>query len=257
MTKLIKKILIEGKVKAVTGLMIGGSNTAMAIGGPDKVVIRNPVTNQPYIPGSSLKGKMRSLMEVSYGYIGRTKMGKVENGPDNTPGRITSLLFGTANNEVDKQRPSRIIVRDGQLQNAEFLLKFNTDLPFTEAKTEVVIDRITSAAMPRTFERVPAGAEFNLSLVLNIFEDDKQEKELLEHTLRALLMVQDDYLGGSGSRGSGQVKFEIEKVTERPASFYHGDNQAEKDITKDAQIPDALKPGSKETAKVQLNPALN
>lgn len=237
MTQLSKKILIEGTVQAVTGLLIGGSNTAMAIGGPDKVVIRNPVSNQPYIPGSSLKGKMRSLLEISYGYIGNTRMGKVENGPDNTPGRITSLLFGTANNDTEKQRPSRIIVRDGDLLNPEKLT--NTDLPFTEAKTEVVIDRITSAAMPRTFERVPAGAEFRLDIVLNIFEGEK-EAELIEHTFRGLQMVQDDYLGGSGSRGSGQVKFRIEKVTERSSDFYHGQGE-EKDITGSSPIPDQLR----------------
>lgn len=102
-------------------------------------------------------------------------------------------------------------------------------MPFTEAKTEVVIDRITSAAMPRSFERVPAGAKFGLNIVINIFDEDPFKDQLQTLTLKALQLVQDDYLGGSGSRGSGQVKFKINKVTERQSSFYHGDGE-ENDI---------------------------
>jgi CRISPR-associated protein Csm3 len=237
MTQLIKKILIEGELEAVTGLLIGGSNNSMGIGGPDKVVIRNPVNNEPYVPGSSLKGKMRSLLEISYGFIKDVNMGKVKHGPEDDPTKITTLLFGTARSD-EHQRPSRILVRDGELLNASELA--NTDLPFTESKTEVVIDRITSMAMPRTFERVPAGARFKLNLVLNIFDEDKKEKELLEHVFKGLQLVQDDYLGGSGSRGSGQVKFRVAKVMERPAAFYQGSGE-EKDITADCNIPQDLK----------------
>ena len=221
--QLTKKILIKGEIKAVTGLLIGGSNTAMGIGGPDKMVIRNPVNNEPYIPGSSLKGKMRSLLEISYGNLGDAKMGQVYNGPSQDPDKVTTLLFGSAINGQGKerQRPSRIIVRDGYLTNGEILK--NTDLPFTESKTEVVIDRVTSAAMPRTFERVPAGATFKLDLVLNIMDDDPfGEDELRDQAFRALEMVQDDYLGGSGSRGSGQVEFTIQSVVERSKEYYQG-----------------------------------
>jgi CRISPR-associated protein Csm3 len=224
--KLIKKIIISGEIEAKTGLMIGGSNTAMGIGGPDRTVIRNPVTKQPYIPGSSLKGKMRSLLELSYGNIGSKKMGKVENGPSEDPTHASTNLFGSARTD-GLQRPSRIICRDGFLLNPDDLK--NTDLPFTEAKTEVVIDRITSAAMPRSFERVPAGAKFGLNIVINIFDEDPFKDQLKTLAFKALQLVQDDYLGGSGSRGSGQVKFKITKVTERPSSFYHGDGE-ENDI---------------------------
>ncbi|MEA5259536.1 type III-A CRISPR-associated RAMP protein Csm3 [Arcicella aquatica] len=217
--KLIKKIIITGEIHAKTGLMIGGSNTAMGIGGPDKTVIRNPITKQPYIPGSSLKGKMRSLLELSFGNIGSKKMGKVENGPSEDPTHKTTVLFGSARTD-GQQRPSRIICRDGFLLNPNELK--NTDLPFTEAKTEVVIDRITSAAMPRTFERVPAGAKFSLNIVINVFDDDPFRDELQTLTFKALQLVQDDYLGGSGSRGSGQVKIKIDRIIERTSEFYHG-----------------------------------
>jgi CRISPR-associated protein Csm3 len=240
MTKLTKKILIKGEVHALSGLLIGGSNSAMGIGGPDKVVIRNPISNEPYIPGSSLKGKMRSLLELSYGFISNVNMGRVTNGPDNNINNITALLFGTANNDVNRQRPSRIIVRDGSLLNADELI--NTELPFTETKTEVVIDRITSAAMPRTFERVPAGAKFKLDIVLNIFDIDNKEKDIIKHTFKALQLVQDDYLGGSGSRGSGNVKFFIKNVLERDSNYYQSGNlDTGKDITDSCDIPKELR----------------
>lgn len=237
--QLNKKILIKGEIEALSGLLIGGSNTAMGIGGPDKMVIRNPISNEPYIPGSTLKGKMRSLLELSYGYIKDVRMGNVKYGPSDDPNHITTLLFGSASTD-ENQRPSRILFRDGKLKNGEEFVG-KTDLPFTESKTEVVIDRITSAAMPRTFERVPAGARFELDIVLNIFEgDNKSESELLTHTLRGLQMLQDDYIGGSGSRGSGRVKFYIHSITERSVDYYHSGNpEAEK--KRNDEIPEDLR----------------
>lgn len=241
-TTLVKKIFIKGEVEALTGLLIGGSNTAMGIGGPDKTVIRNPISGQPYIPGSSLKGKMRSLLEISYGYLGSKPMSKdVIHVPSDDPTQITTVLFGSARGD-EYQRPSRIIFRDGKLLEADNKEVWDkTDLPFTESKTEVVIDRITSKAMPRTFERVPAGARFELDIVLNIFEgDNKSEAELLSHTLRGLQMLQDDYIGGSGSRGSGRVKFKITSITERSVGYYHTGN-AEAEHSRNDEIPEDLK----------------
>lgn len=240
--KLNKKIIIQGEIEALTGLLIGGSNTAMGIGGPDKTVIRNPFNNQPYIPGSSLKGKTRSLMELSYGYIMDVNMGKVKHGPSDDINHITALLFGTANSKrIERQRPSRILFSDGKLINGDEF-RDQTDLPYTESKTEVVIDRITAAAMPRTFERVPAGAKFELRIVLNIFEHDNfPETELLTHTFKGLLLLQDDYLGGSGSRGSGRVKFKITKVEERSSEYYHsGSEEDGNDITLTCNLPKDL-----------------
>ncbi len=233
--KLIKKLIISGETIALTGLKIGGTATAMAIGGVDSPVIRNPLNNKPYIPGSSLKGKMRSLIELRDGTIGNKKMGKVENGPSENPDTNAGKLFGTSSGN-EQQRPSRIMVFDGELLNDEkdFI---NTDLPYTESKTEVVIDRITSAAMPRTIERVPAGARFKLHIVLNIFEGDN-EKQLITDTISGLQLVQNDYLGGSGSRGSGQVKFSLHTIKERTAAFYKNDEE-EKDYN--IQLPNELK----------------
>jgi CRISPR-associated protein Csm3 len=235
--KLNKKIILEGKTIVKTGLHIGGSNNSMSIGGMDNAVIRNPVNNEPYIPGSSLKGKMRSLLELAYGYIANRNMGNVKWVGSDNPEHITTKLFGSAKGD-DSQRPSRIIVRDGALMNSEKLQK--TELLYTEGKTEVVIDRITSAAVPRQLERVPAGAEFSLNIVLNIIEEDGAdfEKELLDHVFKSLLMVQDDYLGGSGSRGSGQVAFVIKNAYIRPGAYYTG--SAEQICINDL-IPEELK----------------
>ncbi len=219
--QLKKKIFIKGRTKVLTGLHIGGSNNALSIGGLDNAVIRNPVDNKPYIPGSSLKGKMRSLLELAYGYIIEKPMGNVKFVGSNNLEHITVKLFGNAKGG-DDQRPSRVIVRDGMLTPEGEELLSNTEFFYTEGKTEVVIDRITSAAVPRQLERVPAGAEFALEIVLNIFEEDGvvEEEELITNLFKALELVQDDYLGGSGSRGSGQVKFLIKEVFERDAAFY-------------------------------------
>ena len=237
--KLIKKILIKGIITAETGLAIGGSYTAMGIGGVDKGVIRNPVTQQPYIPGSTLKGKMRSLLEMKYGWIGSTAMGQVKNGPSEDYAHNSTKLFGNAVKGDVTQRPSRIIVRDASFSKVQDGGKGvadyfkGTDLLYTEVKTEVVIDRITSKAMPRQLERVPAGAKFDFELVLNVFEEDN-EKQLIKDLFTALQLVQNDYIGGSGSRGSGQISFAIDEVIERGNDYFSAEGE-EKDIKPEYQ----------------------
>lgn len=196
--KLIKKIIYTGTITLKTGLHIGGTNAALNIGGPDKFVVRNPLNNIPYIPGSSLKGKMRSLVEIANG---ETNGGKPTNRADSKAG----ALFGVSG-DSDSSRPSRLIVRDAEL-DVDACDFSNTDLPYTESKTEVAIDRVTAIANPRTFERVPAGAKFKLNMVLNVFEGE-DENALKETLKQAIKLLEDDYLGGHGSRGYGQVKFD-------------------------------------------------
>lgn len=228
MAKLLKKIEITGVLTLETGLHIGGTNSSMSIGGIDKAVIRNPLNNQPYIPGSSFKGKMRSLLEISTGNIGGRSGGVVNNGPSpntsNNGKPLSADLFGNAVNEG--QKPSRLIVRDLSLINHEELLA-KTEIPYTEGKTEVVIDRITSAAMPRQNERVPAGAQFRLNLVVNIWEQDPNEDALLKMLFTCLQLLSDDYLGGHGSRGYGQVRVSIEKIVEKTSADYYNGTQTE------------------------------
>lgn len=203
--KLNKKIIVTGKLTLLTGLHIGGTNTAMGIGGPDSLVVRNPITNVPYIPGSSLKGKMRSLIEQRDGTIGR------DDRATSDPTTAAGALFGTIGKD-EQNHPSRLIVRDADMDMSNVDKLKNTDLPYTESKTEVTINRITSAAMPRTIERVPAGVSFNINMVINIFDTDDEDK--LTKTLKeAMNLLEDDYLGGNGSRGYGQVKFSEVKFT--------------------------------------------
>jgi len=219
MAQLIKKYIITGTIELLTGLHIGGTNSAMGIGGPDKMVIRNPLNNKPIIPGSSIKGKMRSLIELTNGEIGGPSGGKIKNGPSQDKNDWAVKLFGSADSKNDNQLPSRIIVRDANLITPDEKFS-NTDMPYTETKTEVVIDRITSAAMPRQIERVPASAEFGLNMVLNIFDHDNNEKELVELTKRAMGLLEDDYLGGNGSRGYGQIAFKDVKWTQKTKEDY-------------------------------------
>jgi CRISPR-associated protein Csm3 len=235
--RIVKKIFIKGKIIAETGLHIGGSDIGMAVGSTDNVIIRCALReNQPYIPGSSLKGKMRSLFEKSNDDPFEEQSDQIKNGPCQDPKSDSGMLFGVA---AEKEgTPSRVIVRDGYLENPEVLEKAKTDMPYSEIKTETVIDRITSAANPRQIERVPAGAEFGLKIILNVYKED-DEKKFLEMLFKSLTLVQDDYLGGYGSRGSGQVKFEIEKLLQKDRETYEKNEEAKP--YEDYKIPDQLK----------------
>lgn len=237
MGKVESKIFIKGKIIARTGLHIGGNSVGMSIGSTDNVVVRNPFSNQPYIPGSSLRGKMRSLMERVRGR--EAAQGACEGGffwdnqgaqPGRNPLSKTAQLFGiAASSEEQKkqQTPTRLTVRDAML-SAQSLKALenapNMDMPLTEVKTEVVIDRITAAAMPRQMERVPAGAEFEMELILTLMAGD-DETQFLNMVAEGLQLVMDDTLGGSGSRGYGQVQFIIKDVFKKTADDYINGNQ--------------------------------
>jgi len=241
--KLLKKILIEGSINAKTGLHIGGSSVGMSIGGADATVVRNPITNEPYIPGSSLKGKMRSLLEKVEGKFGPAVGEHVKYGPltefvkevngiskeDAERINLIVKIFGTMPEKIKDEQgkrldevPSRLIVRDCELtkESVEKLSSSkDTDMPYTEVKTEVVIDRITSAATPRQLERVPAGAVFNMRMILNVYDNDN-EKAMLDKIFEGLALVQNDYLGGKGTRGSGEVDIKIEKLMFKDKDAY-------------------------------------
>ncbi|RKZ34898.1 type III-A CRISPR-associated RAMP protein Csm3 [bacterium] len=226
-----KKVFIEGKIVAKTGLAIGGTDVGLEIGGTDKIVIRHPITKEPYVPGSSLRGKMRSLLERVHQGDNITKQGKAMVHickPDkvSSPCPICTVFGLPAEsaekfheNNPDMVFVTRLIVRDGACSEEWIKTATDTELPYTETKTEAVIDRITSEATPRTFERVPAGAEFALDLVLTLYEGD-DENEFINLIFQGLKLLQDDYLGGSGSRGYGKVKINIEQIYERTAEDY-------------------------------------
>lgn len=260
------KVFVSGSLTALTGLHIGGNSTEMSIGGADSIVVRDPLTNWPYIPGSSLRGKMRSLLERLRGEmtieLENSKTRQVffvkdlddpmrqgarlkSAGPSSALNADASRLFGIS---VDKQKgdrpedivPQRLVVRDGRLLNAAQLeAAKNTDMPLTEVKTEVAIDRITSKANPRQIERVPAGACFEFEFILNLYGDD-DETAYLNLLFQCMLLLQDDYLGGHGARGYGRVRFQVERITRKAAEDYRTNQPAQPlEIT----IPDNLQTG--------------
>ncbi|MCX7858372.1 MAG: type III-A CRISPR-associated RAMP protein Csm3 [Deltaproteobacteria bacterium] len=237
-TKLVAQLVIRGEIELLTGLRIGGTETGLSIGGVDNVVIRNATDGKPYIPGSSLKGKIRCLLEKVYcpGKLSEVANSRIftcdsletYNNPEKG---IIFHLFGTTNEEIkrlkkngntysiDVSLPTRLVVRDCSLTDdsaRKLEESLYVDLPYTQAKTEVVIDRITSAATPRKIERVPAGVKFNYEMVLNLYDPpDLNEKWLsaLLNTLKeGMDLLENDYLGGMGSRGYGQIKFATRKV---------------------------------------------
>lgn len=220
------RVILEGEIEALTGLHIGGSPGALAIGGVDLPVIRNPVDQRPYIPGSSLKGKMRSLWEKVKGVKQNRSIGKgvsihaCEAKPDYAKCPVCQI-YGTLG-QSDAAFPTRIVVRD-VLLNADSLAEAKTDLPFSEVKWEAAIDRVTSAATPRQIERVPAGARFDgMQIVFNIYAQDDLTRFM--DVLTALQLVEDDYLGGHGSRGSGRVAFRNLSVSSKSADRYSDPN---------------------------------
>lgn len=214
--RLRKIIRIRSVLLAKTGLRIGMSKDQMAIGDLDNPVIRNPLTDEPYIPGSSLKGKLRYLLEWSLGgdYILKAKDRHVYASPD--PKDPVARIFGLAPEndqkalEIARERgATRLLVRDAYLledSKRELERTAARGGLYTEIKQEVFIPRLGGNANPRTTERVPAGARFGVEMAYRIL-DDLDEEYFQNYLLRALELLEVDGLGGHISRGYGQVYF--------------------------------------------------
>lgn len=213
--KLVKIKEIKGKIKVVTGLHIGAGSDKIEIGGMDNPIIKDPHTGAPYIPGSSLKGKMRSLMEWRLNKVLRN------NGEPCKCGECDiCTVFGApaaekkedAKSKALKRGPTRIILRDAHL-TPEYQEKFDNGEQLIEEKWENALNRITAAATPRSIERVVPGVEFDFSLVFKVLirdngEGGKRDEELFENiVLPALAHLEHDYIGGGGSRGNGKIQF--------------------------------------------------
>jgi CRISPR-associated protein Csm3 len=271
---LLGKIVITSILKVETGLHIGGGGENLDIGGLDKPVIRDPLTKQPYLPGSSLKGKLRSILERllnrpvnrSGGGVGRYESDDLADGYTEISndrfiryeGARTcpiSRVFGSTGGnkcwvpealknsedldivdakatpkQIDnvphirikgRNSPARLIVRDCHLEekSAKKLKRVDTGLYMTEWKFENSIDRITAAANPRQFERVPAGSEFTFEMVYTV-EDVDQALADIKNLAIALAVLEDDALGGHGSRGYGKIRFEGFKIESRSVDYY-------------------------------------
>jgi CRISPR-associated protein Csm3 len=241
MKRLEKKIFIISKMELVTGLRIGDSKENVEIGGVDSPVVRRKDNYEPYIPGSSLKGKIRCLLELIMGDY-------AENCQNN--GSVVCKLFGASEDTKQTKRvknlikdaisediknklkielknyegqQSKIIVRDAFLtEESSKRLKASqyTDLPFTEVKWENIINREKGTAEhPRQIERIPAGAEFDVEFIINIYEGDDESK-LYTLFERGIELLEADYLGGSGTRGYGKVKFVDTNKTQKTRADY-------------------------------------
>ena len=210
------KIFLTGTIKALTGLHIGRNSEDLDIGGVDNPVIRDIITKEPYIPGSSLRGKMRALLDRNFNLPLRS-MGGIQIHGCQAPGAYKKCdvcqVFGVAPTGKLKGEtmPTRLIVRDIFLEkdSRKELEQAETDGLFTEVKWEVTIDRITAAANPRPNERVPAGAIFGpFQLIYGIYTQNTPNQTQIEKELQrfktvliGMELLEDDYLGGSGGRG--------------------------------------------------------
>ncbi len=229
--QLTGRIFLTFDIETKSGLHIGGSDEGIGIGGVDKTVIRDTVTNQPYIPGSSLRGKIRSLTEKYLNLEQNNSIGKnvsihsCEDAGEYNNCNVCQIYGVSGKDKFSK--PTRLIVRDVQMSDASVkqLRELRTDLPFTESKTEVAIDRVTSAASLRQMERVPANVTFGeAEMVYSLYDgsgcNSQTDLTRFKTVVTGLQLLEDDYLGGLGSRGSGKVELTNIKVKVKSQGNY-------------------------------------
>src|ERR1700678_3564581 len=235
--KLIGKLILEGEMRCETGLHVGAGKGSLEIGGSDNPVVKDAF-GRPYVPGSSLRGKIRSLLEQTSGlaipaelvYLSRRKGQEVRIHQSDRPDDEICLLFGRNPGRMERVEgeaiesksasPARLTVYDAPLEQESITaqMRENLDDEITEVKSENAIDRITSQANPRTLERVPAGARFKVRLVIDVLCEE--DKALPARVLEGLRLLEDDALGGGGARGGGRVSFKNLKLVWRGRSFY-------------------------------------
>ncbi|HUS07736.1 MAG TPA: type III-A CRISPR-associated RAMP protein Csm3 [Bryobacteraceae bacterium] len=243
--KLIGKLILEGELHCQTGLHIGAGKGSLEIGGADNPVVKDSF-GRPYVPGSSLRGRLRALLEQASGltvpselvYLSRRKGQEVRIHQSDRPDDDICILFGRNPGRMDKAAgeslessaatPARLTVYDAPL-DAESItpqMRENLDDEITEVKSENAVDRITSQANPRTLERVPAGARFHVRMIFDVLCEE--DKALFGRVIEGLRLMEDDTLGGGGSRGSGRVRFSGLRLNWRNKDFYaRGGEQAE------------------------------
>jgi len=201
---------ISGVITCKTGMRIGGSKDDIDVGGTDSPIIRDPLTGLPYIPGSSLKGKLRSYLEYKYGKV---KQKGLPCGCCNDDCLVCKVfgphLTNVSNREHDLG-PTRIIVRDAHLSKESqerFLPLLQQGINYAELKRENIINRATGVAADlglRTGERTLASAKFDFTIHVRIFEGDPEDR-ILSFIEEGLEGLRSEYLGGSGTRGYGWV----------------------------------------------------
>ena len=208
---------LTGKIELLSGLHIGSGNTEIHIGGTDNPVIKNPITQHPYIPGSSIKGKMRSLLEWQLGVVGHTDgqplsfkhLKKLDEKVQDKAKNLIKLFGGAPDGDISPDLlteigPSRLSFWDCALEQDWANEMDSKNLLLTETKMENMIDRIKGTAEhPRNTERVPATARFDFNLTLRVHDHE----DLIDTILVGLKLLELTGLGGSGSRGYGKIAF--------------------------------------------------
>jgi CRISPR-associated protein Csm3 len=250
--KLIGKLILEGELHCETGLHIGAGKGSLEIGGSDNPVVKD-AAGRPYIPGSSLRGKIRSLLEQFSGaavpsemvYISRRKGQEVRIHQSDKPDDDICLLFGRNAGRMERvtgepldshnATPARLAVFDAPLEMDSITvpMRENLDDELTEVKSENAIDRITSQANPRTLERVPAGARFRVRFIMDVLCDE--DAPLFAQLVQGLRLLEDDALGGGSSRGSGRVRLSNLKLVWRNREYY-ASGAAEKELIAGADL---------------------
>ena len=234
---LLGKLVLEGEIHCQTGLHIGAGKGSLEIGGADNPVVKDAF-GIPYIPGSSLRGRLRSLLEQALGlsvpteliYLSKRRGQEVRIHQSDRPDDDICVLFGRNPGRVDRvsgepieaetATPARLTIYDAPLvvDSITPQMRENLDDELTEVKSENAVDRITSQANPRTLERVPAGARFRFRMVLDIL--CPEDRPLLARVAEGLRLLEDDALGGGGSRGNGRVVFAGLTLTWRGKDYY-------------------------------------
>ena len=276
-TFLLGKFIVEMDIHCVTALHIGGLSEGIDIGGPDKYVLKDPMTELPYVSGSTMKGKSRFELELlplhsedkscvaaqwekkkaewegeirqgqqgQQGEPAAEELNKLKDavGACENPDCRIARMFGVAAGKGGG--PLRAIFRDagpgvGQRERWESVLGKGS---YTEIKPENTVSRLTAVANPRQIERVPAGSEFREEVILNIYQ---REDVIFVRTLfQGLGILEDSTLGGLGSRGPGRVRFEQFRIVWRSARYYLDPNEGEKVVC----IPSACQESAQEFLK--------
>lgn len=217
--------IINGLIICESALHIGNSNDNFDIGGSENPIIKDAITNLPYIPGSSLKGKLRVLLELNDPTSSKsvcTNGGKPSNSIC-----IATQIFGISmykTNDMEKilwKFPTRIIVRDAYPteDTINFWDESEEIWNGVELKYENSVNRINANSFPRNIERVPKGSKFNFEIIFSVYEGDN-EKNFLE-LLKSMKLLEDNYLGGSGTRGFGKIRFSDITITKRDLKYYY------------------------------------